>query len=551
MRAASPSSYSGLTAPIRLYSCTESFTFLTVSDLREPHFATPPQPTSPALPAEPIAAKVNILLVDDHEPNLTALEVILDSPHYNLIKAQSGAKALEYMRRFEFAVVLLDVQMPGMDGFETAQHIRAMETVQRTPIVFVTAIDRDNSYAERGYQVGAVDYIVKPINPNILKPKIEFFVEFHQSRKRLAALEGDSRFQLMADSAPVLIWISGVDKVSNWFNKAWLEFTGLSLEEQLRTGWSKTIHPDDFQRCIAIYEAAFERRQEFKMDYRLRHHSGTYRWVLDHGIPHFSADGSFRGYMGTCMDIEDQKQAIRARDEFLSIASHELKTPVTSLKLQLQMLARQLNKPDAPAIKPEHLKNLAEVGNRQINQLVNLIDDMLDVSRISTGHLTFEMENVDLALLAKEVLASFAQQFRNANIDLHSEFEEDLLVHCDRHRIEQVISNLLTNALKYGARKPVSLHVRKVNGQASIIVEDKGIGISPGNLSRIFERFERAVSPSTVSGLGLGLYISRQIMSAHQGEIRVESQINKGSKFVITLPLVENQVSGKEATQVH
>lgn len=503
-----------------------------MSDLGEPQFHSDLAPKV----SKAVSHSVNILMVDDHDPNLTALEVILDTPHYHLIKARSGLEAIEFARQHEFAAILLDVQMPGMDGFETARRLRAIEKDYHTPIVFVTAIDRDNSYAERGYEVGAVDYIVKPINPKILKPKIDFFAESFLSRKRLAALESEARFHLMADAAPAMIWICDRNRVSYWFNKACLKFLGRSSEEQRKMGWEKCVHPEDLKNASQVFYGSFNKRQPFTHDYRLLSANGKYRWVLDNGTPYYDTSGHFRGYMGVCLDIEDQKQAVRARDEFLSIASHELKTPVTSLKLQLQMLNRQLAK-DAGAIKPEYLKNLAEVGNRQINQLVNLIDDMLDVSRISTGHLNFEMATEDLAQIAREVALSFAEQFQTAGIELRTQFEGGLSVSCDRQRMEQVISNLLTNAIKYGEKKPVTMKVLKQGPHAVIRVEDQGMGISEENQTRIFARFERAVSPTTVSGLGLGLYISQQIVHRHDGHIRVCSAPGQGSTFEVLLPL--------------
>ncbi len=476
-------------------------------------------------------------MVDDHEPNLTALEAILDSPDYHLVKARSGLEAIEFARLHEFAVILLDVQMPEIDGFETARRIRALETDYRTPIVFVTAIDHDNGYAERGYEVGAVDYIVKPINPKILRPKIDFFAESYLSRKRVAALESEARFHLMAEAAPAMIWIADRGGHSSWFNKACLDFFGRTGEEQLAVGWDSCVHPDDREDSARTYREALAARRPFSSDFRLLHRSGAYRWVLDNGTPYYDNAGIFRGYLGVCIDIEEQKQAVRSRDEFLSIASHELKTPVTSLKLQLQMLSRQLQKGPDHVPKADYLKNLADVGNRQINQLVTLIDDMLDVSRISTGQLNFDMEEAQISRVVREVALSFEDQFRSAGVELNIDADEELHVTCDRHRLEQVLSNLLTNAIKYGDRKPVRLSVGKENGFAVVAVEDQGIGIAQENLQRIFDRFERAVSPSTVSGLGLGLYISRKIVHAHHGQIRVSSVAGQGSVFEVLLPL--------------
>ncbi len=230
------------------------------------------------------------------------------------------------------------------------------------------------------------------------------------------------------------------------------------------------------------------------------------------------------------------QSAIRARDEFVSIASHELKTPITSLKMQLQMMMRgiDVSKDQTPPA-AKLFKSLASSSN-QVDRLTVLIEDLLDVTRIETGKLTYKFEEVNLTKLIKEVAERFAEELKNAKCTLHEDLEENVVIYCDRYRIEQVLVNLISNAIKYGSNGPIKITVKHGKGKALITVEDKGMGIVKDMQTKIFERFERAISSTNISGLGLGLYITKQIVDAHQGSIEVESELGQGSIFKVCLP---------------
>ena len=236
-------------------------------------------------------------------------------------------------------------------------------------------------------------------------------------------------------------------------------------------------------------------------------------------------------------------EAIAARDDFLSIASHELKTPVTSLKLQIQILARQLKRNDPNATSVESLQNLTQVAGRQINQLTRLIEDMLDVSRIASGKLNLSLAVCDAYILVQNALASFRPQADSAGVRLIVPQEliaekPSLLIFCDEQRLEQVLTNLLTNALKYGSGKPIEIQIRNSSDFVYIDVLDSGAGVTDEDKKRIFGRFERAISANEVSGLGLGLYISREIIDGHGGTIEMhDREDGPGSVFTLGLPL--------------
>ncbi len=230
------------------------------------------------------------------------------------------------------------------------------------------------------------------------------------------------------------------------------------------------------------------------------------------------------------------EHAIRARDEFLSIASHELRTPMTSLKLQVQMAQRQIEKNDPQAFHEKTKKFILGAG-RQLDRIVGLIDNMLDVSKISMDRLNVDKRPIDLCEVIQEATGHFEEQFLSAGCVMTLKCEGPIPVYGDSSRLDQVFSNLLMNALKYGGGRPVAIitHV----GPSKVLIEfhDQGMGIAKDDQARIFDRFERAVSANTVSGMGLGLFISRKIVEAHQGEILLQSEPGKGSVFTVTLPL--------------
>lgn len=225
-------------------------------------------------------------------------------------------------------------------------------------------------------------------------------------------------------------------------------------------------------------------------------------------------------------------QAVRARDEFVSIASHELKTPLTSMLMHVQSLR---STPDDTVSPRVHRK--LEVIDRQVHRLNALVAELLDIARITGGRLALTPEEVDVSRLVDEVVVSFEHQLHSAGCEIRVRAEPGLVGHWDRGRIEQVLSNLISNAVKYGPCAPIHIDVRRVDGSAEITVRDRGIGIPPEAQARIFERFERAVSVRQYGGFGLGLWIARQIIEAHQGSISVESRPGQGSTFRVRLPL--------------
>lgn len=290
----------------------------------------------------------------------------------------------------------------------------------------------------------------------------------------------------------------------------------------------------------------------YQIEYRLRHHSGEYRWFLGLALPIRDDQGAIVKWFGSCTDIEDRKQlsdqlekqkkelegALQTRDEFLSIASHELKTPLTSLKLYCQLFRKSLGLGREDYLTPEKMSSLSSHIDKQVGKLNRLVDDMLDISRIRSGKLTLRHQAFNLNELILEVVFMLKDQFKTSGCQepLLECPDQIIAVNWDRVRMEQVLMNLLTNTIRYGNGKPVTLKLSKNDQSVHLQVKDQGIGISPENLDKIFYRFEKIKNAKEVAGLGLGLFITKQIVEAHGGRIWVESQLGVGSEFNIQLP---------------
>lgn len=494
--------------------------------------------------------KVEILIVDDRDQDVTALREILSSPNYSVVTANSGQQALRELLRKEFALILLDVVMPGLDGFEVAKLIKQRERSQHTPIIFLTAGDFDVNRLYRAYSAGAIDYLVKPVDPHIVRTKVAVFAELYRANRDLqrktellreaerqaselrvlqVKLNAERRYRNLAEAIPQIVWTADKHGAFDYGNRRWLEYTSVSLEAAMGNGWLQSMHPDDVERCRREWEQCVLSGSVCEMECRLRRNDNQYRWHLCRAIPDLDAGGKIVAWLGTLTDFEELIQAIQARDEFLSIASHELRTPLTALKLRLQAL-EQANDVGVEA------RHKCKSAARQAQRIERLIEDLLDVARIATGHWEMQLEEFELTEVVREVVERIREQDPAGASHIHLEASEAVRGYWDRQRIEQLITNLVGNAVRYGLGKPVRASVQADERGVRIAVRDHGIGIAPDEIPRIFERFERAGQRHNPGGLGIGLYVSRKIVEAHEGTIQLESAIGKGTTFVVSLP---------------
>ena len=247
---------------------------------------------------------------------------------------------------------------------------------------------------------------------------------------------------------------------------------------------------------------------------------------------------------------EDAQKAIRLRDDFFSIASHELRSPLTVLQLQIDGMLRSAQAGGGPALAPDRLALKLETSKRQVQRFSRLLDDLLDVSQIASGHLELEIEDVDLGSVVQDVVTAAEEQAALAGSTIHTHVQSTVVGHWDQARIEQIVTNLVSNAVKYSNRKPIDVYVRANESTATFVVQDQGIGIAAEDTGRIFDRFERAASSRGYEGMGLGLYIVSQIVEAFGGTINVASMPGKGSTFTVELPLRPETTSATLSTYV-
>lgn len=361
--------------------------------------------------------------------------------------------------------------------------------------------------------------------------------------------ENEEKFKAITNAMPQMVWSTLPDGFHDYYNQRWYEFTGVPVGSTDGEGWNDMFHPDDQERAWKVWRHSLETGEPYQIEYRLKHHSGVYRWTLGRALPLRNSSGKIIRWMGTCTDIHDQKElqgslenAVSSRDEFLSIASHELKTPLTSLKLQTQVYLKAMAKGREDYLRPEKIKDLVGTVDRQVTKLNRLVDDMLDVSRIQSGKLAIRKHSVELDKLVEEIINRMQDHILEKGYPVPEIKKSGNITGVwDQERIEQVITNFLTNAIRYGDKKKFFISLENKDGLAKFSITDQGIGISPENKLRIFDKFERAINANDVSGLGLGLYISRKIIEAHGGSISVESELGKGSTFTFTLPLKDTQ----------
>ena len=390
--------------------------------------------------------------------------------------------------------------------------------------------------------------VIKPDNTICwIRTKCKIFFEDKKPVKTLGTLqditeekqlqqvlqESESKFRLLADSLPQQVWTADTEGNLFYYNQNFYDYTGLTYEQLKKDGWLQIIHPDDRDENIKAWMESISNGKDFLFENRFRRYDGEYRWQLTRAVPQKDKEGNIQMWVGSSTEIQEIKEQEQQKDYFISMASHELKTPITSLKGYVQLLQIMHEKSE-----DSFLRNALDKMERQINTLTSLITELLDVSKIKSGSLAFNKEHFEITDLIKEV----ADEVRHINpkSQIIVNTGDKKKVYADRDRISQVLINLLTNAIKYSPGSDlVEVKSGATNDHVTVSVTDFGIGISKKNHERIFERFYRVegTNENTFPGFGIGLFISSEIIRRHNGKILVDSELGKGAVFSFELPI--------------
>ena len=379
---------------------------------------------------------------------------------------------------------------------------------------------------EKNEQLQAAQIFTARLN-NQLESKVK-----ERTKELLTSRE---HFKFLADTIPVIVWTALPNGDYDYFNKQWYNYTGKTFEESKGYGWQSVIHPDDLPATVTAWTHSIKTGEPFKIEDRKISSQGVYRWHLGHALPFKDNDGKIIGWFGVCTDIDDQKKAMEKKDEFISMASHELKTPVTSLKAYTQILMMTLGG-EGNTVASDMLSKM----DKQINKLTSLIADLLDASKANSGQLNLTIESFDFNELVKEVTDELQRTTATHTIKLYLANTET--INGDRNRLGQVIINLVSNAIKYSPQANEVIITSQSNKDTiKLCVQDFGIGISSSEQPKLFTRFFRVANSktNTYPGLGLGLYISNEIIKRHSGTIDFKSAEGKGSRFCFTLPVAK------------
>jgi PAS domain S-box-containing protein len=392
-----------------------------------------------------------------------------------------------------------------------------------------------------------------------------------QKRAEQALRVSNERFRLMADSAPVLIWIADHTKGRHWFNRVWLDFTGRTSDQEAGFGWTQNVHEDDLARCLQNYAEGFDTRRPFRSEYRVRCANGEPRWIIEQANPLFEGAGnSFSGYIGSCVDITDAKKLQadreetlnaeraareeaervgRLKDEFLATVSHELRTPLNAI-LGWATLMRRLE----PGSE-DHKRGL-ETIERNARVQGQIIADLLDMSRIISGKVQLDVQAIDLSEVVNAALDAVKLSIEAKKLRLRVTMDARAgRLRGDAGRLQQVFWNLLTNAVKFTpSGGHIDVVLERVNSHVEVSVEDSGAGIKPEFLAFVFDRFRQADSSTTRrhGGLGLGLSIVKHLVELHGGSVRVKSAgEGQGATFVVALPISVLRVEDASRVERH
>ena len=532
--------------------------------------------------------RVNILLVDDRAENLLALEAILEPLGERTVRAHSGDEALKYLLTDDFAVILLDVQMPGLNGFETAELIKSRERTRYIPIIFLTAISKDEAYVFRGYSVGAVDYMSKPFQPDVLRSKVAVFVDLYRKQRQLKEQESllheaavrqielehrarflaqEARTAHIVSTAMDAIVVLDAQRHIEVFNAAAERMFGRSAADVIGRPVEQVVADEQLDRALTIAsnEGADSSKSELSSLFGYR--STGEKFPLEVSVSCLDVAGD-RSYAIIARDVTDRaraqealrtqaeslaenaaelrelnkelkerqeelERAMTARNRFYASMSHELRTPINAIigynTLLLDHIYGPLNDKQTHGLERTH---------KAANHLLELVNDVLDLSKIEAGKIELTLQPVPFPGTIEDLFVTVRPLVDEHATELHLNIDGGpKAIISDPRRVRQILLNLLSNAIKFGRGQPIEVDVSLgAADHIEVAVTDHGEGIEPDDLPRIFDEFVQLSNSQQLGGTGLGLPISKRLATLLGGELRVTSERGKGSTFRLTLP---------------
>ncbi|MEO8620798.1 MAG: ATP-binding protein [bacterium] len=559
--------------------------------------AIPATVSAPVVGVEESNAPVEILIVDDRPENLLALEAILEPLGQMLVRAGSGDEALRKLLSHDVAMILLDVQMPGINGFETARLIKSRERTKYIPIIFLTAISKDEEYVFEGYSVGAVDYLSKPFQPDILRSKVSVFVDLYQKQRQLASqqqmladgqrrelelrhmreiYESEARFSEIVGSAMDAIVAFDSDGVVTLFNAAAERMFGTHTEAATRRD-VRTFFPDAIRQEVLDRICAHSIHGGDKTEGNGPEKEPVLTFIGARATgEHFPVEAT-----ASCLDVRGKKtytfivrdisernraeaevqsqarslaramtelkalndelaarqieleRAMAARSRFYASMSHELRTPINAVLGYSTLLLENIYGP----LNDKQAEGITRT-HKAAKHLLELVNDVLDLSKIEAGKIDLRLQPVTFPALIDDLFVTvrpLADQY-GSSLSIVHEGEQRKII-SDPRRLRQILLNLLSNAIKFGGGKPIRVHsMPREDGGLTLEVIDQGEGIAPSDREKIFDEFVQLGKTQLTEGTGLGLPISRRLTEMLSGVLEIESETGKGSTFRLILP---------------
>ncbi len=522
--------------------------------------------------------KPDILLVDDRAENIMVLRATLSSLEVNMVSASSGREALKLLLDNDFAVILLDVMMPEIDGFETARLIREREKSRLTPIIFITAMSLNDADAFKGYSVGAVDYIMKPFVPEILRSKVSVFVDLfkkseelkrqqeiirqieqreYQAKLRETTQRMEAENEIvrtehravrgMVQHAPMGFVRLAAKQVVSDLNPLFAEQYGLPPENVIGLPLRSLVPwlPEHVFQALERNEPFHYQRLQLQST--AMQDDSHDRFCDLATWPVIDASGQSNGNIMLSVDVTERVRLDRQRSDFVATLAHDLQTPVIASDRALALLLDKASKSLAP-----DLLNLVSMLKKNNQNLLHMIESLLDVYHYEEGARALYFDDVDLRLLATTCVEELMALADEQGLILTSRLpRKAIIAKADRTAIRRVLTNLLDNAIKFTPRGgTIEVVVAVENDEVLLEVIDSGVGVPPEDLQRLFDRYWHGRAHKTYkASSGLGLYLCRQIVDAHKGRIEVESEVGKMTAFKVYLPIAQRDIESEAAAQ--